>query len=59
MARPKKELESTSENLVENTVTDILHVSDKITGIVLKIDANKEKDWKTKYNHRSGKPFNE
>lgn len=43
----KKELET----------PNILRVSDKKTGEVIEIDWNKEKDWKTKYNHWSGLAF--
>lgn len=43
----KKELET----------PNILRVSDKKTWEVIEIDWNKEKDWKTKYNHWSGVEF--
>lgn len=62
MARPKKIVESpvenTSENLVETTVPNILFVMERDTNKIIKIDANKEKDWMTKYKHRTGVEFN-
>lgn len=61
MPRPKKVLETT-ENIVETIDNEndslILKVMDRDTKKVIKIDGNKEKDWKTKYLHATGKEFN-
>lgn len=62
MVRPKKIVEETTQNIVESVEisTDplILRVMDRETKKVIKIDWNKEKDWKTKYLHATGKEFN-
>ncbi len=62
MPRPKKVVEEPTENVVEIVDNEndslILKVMDRDTKKVIKIDWNKEKDWKTKYLHASGKEFN-
>ena len=54
MGRPKKIVEDIIDN---ETSSHIIIVMDSDNEIV-RIDANKEKDWMTKYRHRSGAPFN-
>lgn len=39
------------------TVAEMVIVMDKETGEIVEVDANKEKDWKKKYLHRSGVAF--
>ncbi len=53
MGRPKKEEEETKE--VKESL--MIRVMDRETRKIIKIDANKENDWMTKYLHASGKEF--
>lgn len=56
MARTKKETPVVTE-VVNTQEKNIIFVMDRVTKNVISIDANKEKDWKTKYLHRSGVEF--
>ena len=58
MNRPKKVVENVEETIEVIGESLILKVMDRDTKKVIKIDWNKEKDWKTKYLHASGKEFN-
>ncbi len=56
MWRPKKLApESFQEDEVQGVL--LLNVMDRETKKRVRIDANKETDWKTKYLHVSGKEF--
>ena len=55
MARPKKEVEIIEEKII--LAPDIIRVMDRETRQVIKIDANKCPEYKTKYLHCMGKEF--
>ena len=58
MGRPKKIVENVQEIVEVIGDSLILKVMDRDTKKVIKIDGNKEKDYKPKCLHASGKEFN-